>query len=91
MPYLTEIGIFAFSGCSYLGQISIPSSVTSISEKAFERCSSLMQISISSYVTKIKDSAFVFLVNAFILTVLHLIQGSTLPYWRTSISSVDED
>ena len=40
MP-VTAIGEWAFSGCSSLGSITLPSSVTSIGNYAFADCSSL--------------------------------------------------
>ena len=48
----------AFSGCSGLTSISIPSSVTSIGSSAFYSCSSLTTITIPEGVTSIGDEAF---------------------------------
>ncbi len=48
----------AFSYCSSLTSINIPSSVTSIGDNAFSYCSSLTSISIPSSVTSIGRSAF---------------------------------
>ena len=48
----------AFSSCSSLSEIVIPSSVTSIGDSAFSSCSSLSEIVIPSSVTSIGDSAF---------------------------------
>lgn len=39
-----KLGAFAFSGCSGLTSLTIPSSVTSIGERAFEGCSGLTSI-----------------------------------------------
>ena len=48
----------AFSSCSSLSEIVIPSSVTSIGDSAFSSCSSLSEIVIPSSVTSIGDGAF---------------------------------
>ena len=48
----------AFSGCSSLKSISIPSSVTEIGEHAFSYCTALTSISIPNGVTKIGRYAF---------------------------------
>ena len=48
----------AFSWCSSLSEIVIPSSVTSIGDWAFYGCDSLLEIVIPSSVTSIGDSAF---------------------------------
>ena len=48
----------AFSSCSSLSEIVIPSSVTSIGDSAFSSCSSLSEIVIPSSVTSIGDFAF---------------------------------
>ena len=48
----------AFSFCSFLSEIVIPSSVTSIGDSAFTCCHSLSEIVIPSSVTSIGDRAF---------------------------------
>ena len=55
---VTSIGNFAFSGCSGLTGIEIPSSVTSIRDQAFSSCRGLTGIEIPSSVTKIGEAAF---------------------------------
>ena len=55
---VTEIGDWAFCGCSSLSEINIPDSVTKIGEYAFGSCSSLREINIPDSVTKIADWAF---------------------------------
>ena len=52
------IGDYAFSGCSRLTSLTIPSSVTEIDESAFEGCSGLTSLTIPSSVTWIGRSAF---------------------------------
>ena len=55
---ITSIGDKAFSYCSSLSTITIPSSVTSIGTSAFAGCSGLTSIVIPSSVTTIGTSAF---------------------------------
>ena len=57
---MTSIGDGAFSGCSSLTGIEIPSGVTSIGSGAFSGCSSLTSIEIPSGVTSIGGSVFSF-------------------------------
>ena len=54
-----KLGRSAFSGCSSLTSLTIPSGVTSIGHSAFEGCSSLTSLTIPSSVTSIGYSAFV--------------------------------
>jgi hypothetical protein len=55
---VTAIGDRAFSYCSGLTQLEIPSSVATIGEYAFCNCSSLRQLEIPSTVTTIGACAF---------------------------------
>ena len=52
------IGNYAFSGCSGLTSLTLPSNVTSIGYSAFEGCSSLTSLILPSSVTSIGSSAF---------------------------------
>ena len=54
---MTTIGN-AFSGCTGLTSVTIPSSVTSIGNSAFRGCSGLTSITIPESVTSIGESAF---------------------------------
>ncbi len=58
--YTTDdvIGDYAFSGCSSLTSLTLPSSVTSIGDHAFESCSGLTSLTLPSSVTSIGDYAF---------------------------------
>ena len=53
-----ELGYEAFSGCSVLTSLTLPSSVTSIGEYAFRGCSGLTSLTLPSSVTRIGSSAF---------------------------------
>ena len=53
-----ELCMYAFSGCSGLTSLTIPSSVTEIGWYAFEGCSGLTSLTIPSSVTSIDDNAF---------------------------------
>ena len=55
---VTSIGTAAFSSCSLLTSIIIPSSVTSIGSSAFQRCFGLTSITIPNGVIKIGSNAF---------------------------------
>ena len=55
---VTSIGDYAFSDCSNLTTITIPSSVTTIGHHTFWRCESLTSVTIPDSVTSIKYSAF---------------------------------
>ena len=53
-----KLGYAAFSDCSGLTSLTIPSSVTSIGENAFYGCSGLTSLTIPSSVTSIGEDAF---------------------------------
>ena len=53
-----ELCMYAFSGCSGLTSLTIPSSVTSIGWYAFEGCSGLTSLTIPSSVTEIGRETF---------------------------------
>ncbi len=55
---VTNIGNYAFFGCSSLASITIPDSVTSIGDSAFSNCDSLASITIPDSVTSIGERAF---------------------------------
>ena len=54
----TNIGDYAFYGCSTLASVTIPDSVTSIGEGVFQYCESLKSVTIANGVTSIGEHAF---------------------------------
>ena len=58
LPYLFEIGDYAFYHCNSLNDLVIPNSVVSIGTYAFESCSSLTSVTIPSSVNTIGQYAF---------------------------------
>ena len=71
---VTSIGYYAFSKCTSLTSIELPSSVTSIGVRAFEGCSSLTSIEIPSSITSIGTGAFG---SCFSLTSIEIPSGVT--------------
>ena len=55
---LTSIAYFAFSNCTHLTSITIPSTVTSIEANAFSYCSNLPSIVIPNNITSIGNEVF---------------------------------
>ncbi|MBP5177082.1 MAG: leucine-rich repeat domain-containing protein, partial [Clostridia bacterium] len=55
---VTDIGDYAFAGCSGLTSVNVAGSVTSIGEGAFSSCSGLTSIIIPNSVTSIGNWAF---------------------------------
>ena len=55
---VTNIGSYAFAGCSGLTSVIIPNSVTSIGFRAFYNCSGLTSVIIPNSVTNIEGEAF---------------------------------
>ena len=53
-----SIGDGAFSGCSILTSVTIPSTVTRIGHSAFSRCTGLTSVTIPSSVTSLGNNAF---------------------------------
>ena len=56
---VTSIREQAFSSCSGLKSVTIPSSVTSIGDRAFYKCSGLTSVTIPNSVTNIGESVFI--------------------------------
>ena len=55
---VTEIGNYAFYGCSNITTINLPENVTSIGIQAFYNCKNLTDLVLPNTVTKIGDHAF---------------------------------
>ena len=55
---VTEIGRYAFAGCSSLKEIKIPNSITKIDDGVFESCSNLENVEIPNSVTEIGKGTF---------------------------------
>ena len=56
--YIEHIGMFAFSDCHALEQVSIPNNVISIGESCFHECGSLKSITLPSTTTSIGVASF---------------------------------
>lgn len=56
--FMWYIGVDAFSGCTSLPSIQLPSEVTFIAQRAFKDCSALTSVTFTSGVTDIKSDAF---------------------------------
>ena len=55
---VTEIGGYAFEGCTGLTSVTIPAGVTEIGEEAFSGCAKLTSVTIPEGATEIERSAF---------------------------------
>ena len=55
---MSEIGLYAFNGCSGLESIMIPNSVTKIGSFAFAGCNGLTSVEIPNSVMEIGKGAF---------------------------------
>ncbi len=55
---VTEIGPYAFTGCSGMTEISLPEGITEIGEHAFFGCSGMTEISLPEGITEIGPYAF---------------------------------
>ena len=75
---LTKIGIRAFSNCSSLECISLPSTVTEIAKRAFSVCKSLNNVVLNEGLQKIGRNAFY---------RCYLLQSITIPSTITEIES----
>ena len=55
---ITNVGAYAFFGCSNIGSISLPSTVRTLGEDAFFRCESLRNINLPEGIKTIPDYCF---------------------------------
>jgi hypothetical protein len=77
---VTTIGENAFSDCSNLTSVTIPSSVTTIRYSAFRNCSNLTSVTIPSSVTTIGNSAFIRCRNLTSVTITIPSSVTTIEY-----------
>ena len=83
---LSTLNKYLFSGCSSLGEVTIPSTVSRIESYAFENCSSLNYIFIPSNVTSISSNAFKGDTNLYVS-----LETSILPESSRYVSGWDND
>ncbi len=57
-PTVKRIGQFAFSNCSQMTSVELPSSITTIEWNAFEKCTGLKSITVPSNVSFVATQAF---------------------------------
>ena len=74
----------AFSGCRYLQQIYLPTSLTRIGARAFMGCESLREIHIPKSVQIIEDEAFAFCANLNSVTLPENFNGLGKDVFRDS-------
>ena len=92
---LTEIGELAFSQCTNLREVLIPSTVTSIDDYAFLSCSNLEAVYIPKTVKHIGEAAFTGCYKAVVYTEAAYDGEDFDPSWTSSIivrrnSTIDE-
>lgn len=56
--YITEIGAFAFQGCTTVTSVTIPDSVTKIGRRAFDDCTALESVTIPGGIAEIESYMF---------------------------------
>ena len=55
---VTSLGVGAFSSCSRLSEVTLPSTLTSVPKMAFKSCSYLSIVNLPSSIIEIQDEAF---------------------------------
>ena len=88
---VTSIGQSAFSYCSGLTSINIPSSITSIGRNAFSGCSGLTSINIPNSITSIGQSAFSYCSGLTSINIPSSVTsiGESAFYGCTSLTSIN--
>ena len=87
---VTDIGYYAFVGCTNLTGVTIPNSVTSIGIYAFYNCTGLTSITIPNSVTSIDYAAFEGCTGLTSITIPDSVTsiGFGAFYWCTGLTSV---
>jgi hypothetical protein len=87
---VTNIGNYAFVGCSSLTGVTIPGSVTGIGGEAFYSCTSLASVSIPGSVIGFGEGAFQQCTSLTNVTILNGVTniGDSAFYYCTSLASV---
>ena len=87
---VSNIGNYAFQGCTNLTSITIPDSVTSIGSSAFSNCTSLTSVTIPDSVTSIGNSSFSNCTNLTSVTIPNSVTsiGSSAFYYCSKLNEV---
>ena len=93
---VTEIGNYAFSGCSGLTSITIPASVTHIGEDAFENCTNLTAVTYTGAVEQWYELGYTFSSNPDVtcrngmaeLKIKNTVVNGLTPYGKSNCTEI---